>query len=544
MSRKLKHPTLYLSAKDFDTPDFFRVFNTALQLPKRELPKTIIVRDNDFFMGGYTLLFDQTDNPEKLFQLCKKRKWKELMKVTGDYWLICVDLSTKEVFVITDPVSKFSTFFTVSGKHLSLSTSFSEVLAKVSSPKLDLDACFNFVTNTRFLAMDENTPVKQIKTLPPGALLKIAPDFTWTINSLVDLNDFFSASPEPYSNTDKFIEDFLSHLSKYTKERLNVVKKFNLASDISSGFDSSLVSYVLSNIAPGEFTSYCWKSSAIDRRDTNPKIVKRFAKKHGVDLRFFNVDNMYSFSDFDLSWTAKNLYPGNHAAKVAYDYNKTVSQGKVTALFQGHGGDEIYSGPLIERELRFIIQSSYFLLRESLKMGKADKLLFTQRGIRFLFDEKRFINHGYFPPMASVSTSYLYPALFSLFWESNVWPITPFTDPRLVLFARNMPVSKDDPGLSKRRLWRNRKDIFLEEQFIPGWHMHSLFNLFVVEKKNIIIAILEKSVLSRLGYFRGKEIAKDLKAGRKESYLREGINGLLDNFLHLEHFLQKNNISN
>ena len=144
-------------------------------------------------------------------------------------------------------------------------------------------------------------------------------------------------------------------------------------------------------------------------------------------------------------------------------------------------------------------------------MGNTDKLLFTKQGTEFLLDEKRFKDHGYFPPMASTSTSYLYPALFSTYWESNVWPITPFTDPRLVLFSRNMPVSKVNTSSSKRKMWLNRKDIFLDEQFIKGWHMDSLFNNFIVERQKLLIPILENSILTKLGYFRGKKIAKDLK---------------------------------
>lgn len=540
MNRPSKHPALFLDRSDMSAVNFSEVFLKKLRLPEKVLPKSFWVRDDRFFVGGYRLLSEKQDERD-IFAICKQKQWEKLMSLRGDFWLLCVDFETREIYVVADPVSKFSTFFSVVGGRVILSTSFEEVIKNAPTRKLNLGAAMDFITNFRFLAMDENTVVEGVYQLPPGTILKIDKNFSWKMESLIDVGSLFSSTPVKYKSEDELAEDFLGLLEVIVRDRLSQVGGCQVASDISSGFDSSLVCYQLSKLVPRRFKAYCWRAESIDKRDTNPEVVKEFAAKHGFDVEFFDVGEMYSFSEFDVQWTANNLYPGNHAAEVFHKYCLRVSRGHPTVLFQGHGGDEVYGSASLERELRLAIQSAYFLTLKNLKMGGADELLFTPLGRDKFFDEERFVDRGYFPSSVSVSTGYLFPAMFSLYWEADVWPIHPYTDPRLIQLARSIS-PKGELAEIKRRFWKGGKGIFVDKQFGPGGHMGGLFNKFVSRRRDIILPLLENSILSEAGYVRSGQIARDIKNGRGDLYTQDGVSVLLDQLLHLELFLQKNRI--
>ncbi len=529
-----------LCTSDMSAVNFREIFLKRFKLPERILPKSFWVRDDDFFVGGYYLLFEDEKNERDIFAICKQKRWEQLMNLRGDFWLLCCDFNAREIYVITDSASKFSTFFSIFDGKLMLSTSFGEVVENLPVRRLNLGAALDFITNFRFLAMDENTIIENIYQLPPGTCLKIDKTLSWSIKSLVDVDSMFALLPAEYQSQDKLTNDFLETLTICVEDRLRQVSKFRLISDISSGFDSSLVCYCLSKLIPNQFKAYCWKAETIDKRDTNPEVVRQFAEKHKFEVDFFDVSEMYSFSEFDINWTQRNLYPGNHAAEVLHKYCLEISGGRPTALFQGHGGDEVYGSASLEKELRFVIQSAYFLMLKNLKLG-ADELLLTPLAVDKFFTEERFVNRGYFPPSVSVSTGYLFPAMFGLHWEADVWPLHPYTDPRLIRLARSISL-KGGVASIKREFWKQRKDIFVDKQFKSGWHMGGLFSQFVWKRKEIVLSILENSVLSRAGYVRGKEIVKNIKIGKADLYAKDGVAVFLDSLLHLELFIQKNNI--
>lgn len=540
MSKSGKHPTLSLDISDMSAVDFREIFLKRIKLPEKILPKSFWMRDDNFFVGGYYLLFEDEKNERDIFAICKQKRWEKLINLRGDFWLLCADFYMREIYVITDSVSKFSTFFSVSDGKLMLSTSFGEVVENLPVRRLNLGAALDFITNFRFLAMDENTVIENIYQLPPGTYLKIDKTLSWSIKSLVDVDSMFVSPSTKYESPEELANDFLKVLDFSVQDRLKQVSKYQLAGDISSGFDSSLICYCLSKLIPNKFKTYCWKAGAIDKRDTDPEVVRQFAEKHKFEVDFFDVSEMYSFSEFDINWTQSNLYPGNHAAEVLYKYCLEVSGGHPTALFQGHGGDEVYGSASLEMELRFAIQSAYFLMSKNLKLG-ADELLFTPLGRDEFFAEERFVNRGYFPPSVSVSTGYLFPAMFGLYWEADVWPLHPYTDPRLIQLARSIS-SKGNLASIKREFWKQRKDIFVDKQFEPGWHMGGLFSQFVWKRKEVVLSILENSVLSEAGYVKGKEIVKNLKAGKADLYTKDGVAVFFDSLLHLELFIQKNKV--
>jgi len=131
---------------------------------------------------------------------------------------------------------------------------------------------------------------------------------------------------------------------------------------------------------------------------------------------------------------------------------------------------------------------------------------------------------------------------FSLWWETEVWPITPFIDRRLLQFARRIPhQGKKVPD--KRKVWEQRKDIFVSSQFRPkGEGPELLFRRFIVERRDFVISVLKNSLLAEKGWIRNQEIISDFLKGDDKKYLVDVVSSYFHQLVRLEYFLQQNKV--
>lgn len=467
--------------------------------------------------------------------MCQSRNWQSLANLVGDFLIIYCDFSSKELFVLTDQTGKFPCFFSLANNRLVLSTNFAMVQEALSSCSLNINAVFDFIAWS-LLPTDE-TILSEVHQVPPGTLLKINPDFSYSLTSMIDLEKFLAQPYKQYSHIEEFTNDFLTLLKELTTEQLEVLGNLQFAADISSGFDSSLVCYLLKKLAKDLFTCYCGVSRHT-LEDTDPLIVKEFASKHNLVLKFINQDYYYAFStNQDRDWAVK--FPNQAFVGLLYDYHLKIAKDKNQVVFKGEGGDEIYRAYLMEQTALFPAQEEYFQVVRKLKLH-IDQVL-SKKGIEVFLVRERFQKKRVYSTILPTSTIFANSSLSHICWAAGLWFLTPFADPRLTQFARGLP-HKGIKAPTKQEVWMQLKDIFVLSQFRPKGGPEEHGKLLLKKDPDFVIGVLKDSILAQKGWVRAFEIIKDIQEGNIQKYFAGDAMIFLCNVLKLEYFLQHNNV--
>src|SRR3989338_4454094 len=226
-----------------------------LFLPPRTFPSRFEIKTDRFICCGYFISYNTKLTPNQVAQYCQKNNWSYLASLVGDFLIFSFDLKERSINVLTDQFGKFPVFFQKDSRRLVLSTNFKKIKDSINSPLLDYDTTFDFIS--RGALITDKTLISQIKQVPPATLLKINSNFSLELTSLQDLRSFLSIDPPKYKSLSEFSLDFLNMFSKIVSEKLAAIRELSFGSDLSSGFDSSLVSYTLRQSYRKDFHCYC-----------------------------------------------------------------------------------------------------------------------------------------------------------------------------------------------------------------------------------------------------------------------------------------------
>ena len=533
----------FLKLKRKDQLSFENWFDQGLYLPDRKFPPKILVKGESGLCGGYFSVYDQRISPQEVFNACKTRRWSFFDELIGEFFIIFADFDFEEIFVIVDQNGKFPCYFSMIDDQLTLSVDFSLVKDSVKNKSLNLDYAFDFLNSSNFLLQTDETILNEIGQIPTGTILRINHNLEIGLKSFVDIDKFFGNKPPVFKSLGEFSNAFLSKLEEIIREKTTILNKLdlNFTSDLSSGFDSSLISYLLKKTTAKPFSCVSWKSQYIVG-DTDPRIVQEFANKHNLKVDFFNVDDLFPFSSFDLDWVGKNFYPASHATELSFNLCKNLLNNRINVLFQGVGGDEIYASSNLELETRFLPQTIFFKAFVGHLRDNKLELVFTPKGLEYFLNHERFRQKNYFPIIHSPSALYLETQYFSVLWENDVWPISPFIDQRLSQLCRGIP-RRDSKLPTKFGIWKDHDEIFTKSQFRPNSHMSNLFNRCLKERKDVVLTILGNSKLEETGMLYISELRYNFENGNEDMYLADnGVSAIIQNLVHLEYFLQNNNV--
>lgn len=536
------YPLLKLK-KDKGKIAFEKWFYQGLYLPEHKFPPKFLIREQSGFCGGYFIAYDQKISPRQIFDVCKVRKWNFFDELIGDFFIVFADFDTEEIFIIVDQNGKFPCYFTLANKQLIASPDFGLVKDFVKDKSLNLNYAFDFLNSSHFLLQTDETILNEVGQIPTGTILRIDSNLKLDLKSFVDIDKFFKNKPPAFKTLTDFTKAFLAELEAIIRERLAVFNKLglNFSSDLSSGFDSSLISYLLKKTTKKPFSCVTWKSPFIVD-DTDPKIVQEFADKHSLKVNFFNVDNLFPLSKIDLDWVSKNFYPASHATELYLKLCKNLFDKGVNIMFQGVGGDEIYYSANLELETRFLFQTIFFKAFVSHCRDNQMGLIFSSKGLKYFLDHERFRQKNYFPIVHSPSALYGDIQYFSISWRNNIWPVSPFGDQRLSQLCRGIPSKAGKPP-TKFEIWKDHDEIFTKSQFRTNSHMGNLFNRYLKERKEIVLTTLKNSELEKTGLLRISELRRNLEKGKEDLYLADdGVVTIIQNLVHLEYFLQQNKV--
>lgn len=531
MKEKSKdYPLISLSKADF---------KLEINLPKRPFPPTFTRQNKDYYLGGYFTSYNFIITFDEVAKNLLARNWQFFSQIIGDFLLIFCDFKTRQLHVLTDQTGRFPCYFSVEDENLKLSTHFAEVKNGLRSKTLDIETSLDLISGNFVGSVTDRTILAEVKQIPPGCLFSIDGYFKYSITSLVRLPEFFGAKIKEYSSVEKFADDFVLVLEQLIKDRLNRVGNLKIAADLSSGFDCALICFLLKRLLKGNFKAFA-SVSKFALEDTVPRILMEFARKHELNLQSINVDQFYPFSSkFYLDWIANNFYPAVHALELEYVADRAKAKDGYLIGFHGSGGDEIYRSYLLEDSAPFAIQNEYFHTIENIKDYHL-AALFTKKGQELLTDKRRFMKRKFYPLFISPTAVLVETLYFPLYWEAGIWPMGPYVDPRLVQFARGLPKVRARP-LSKLDIWRHRGDIFVKEQFRPKGRP-VLADRYLIEEKSFIIKICKNSLLTEKGIINGSQIVNDIQNNRSIKYQKGGVSWFLQQLLHLEYFIQQNNI--
>lgn len=508
----------------------------GIVVPDFTFPPKIEVHDGDDWCLGYFASFNKSISPKEIISAFQEKNWSFFNSFVGDFILIYYENKTKQMFVLTDMSGKFPFYFSVNDNQFLASSNFTSVYKKISQVSLDLDAVFDFIDWSMYIS--PNTIISEIKQLPPMTLLTVnLATGTYTLTSLINLSSFLTDSFKTYKSVIDFSKDFLSLLSKLTAERIHIIDDLSFASELSSGFDITLVCFLLKKLAKRPFVCY----SAIAKLmqiDTDVNVMMEFAQKHHLSVKTIAQDHIFPFSTKkDLERAVKD--PLNLGGNDVFHFQQELAKDNIKIKFTGDGGDEVYRAHDLDVMGKFPIQEIYFNTVRKLKFG-ADKIL-TRKGIDFLLDRSRFARKKVFPQILSPSLIRFNKLSFAAYWENEIWPMQSFADPRLVQLCRGIPL-EDSKVVEKQDLWRHRTDIFTPSQFIEKGGAELQANLYLDRKKDFIIEVLSKSVLAEKGFVRASEIIDDVAKGKVDKYRVWGAHVFLVSILRLEYFIQQNNV--
>lgn len=515
-------------------------FQKGLILPQRVFPPRFTIQTKDSFCGGYFLCYDRKVDAHKILQECKNRNWQFLANLIGDFFIIYCDFIKRELFLFTGQSSTFPCYFTLTSDKFILSPEFGLVCRKIPKKTLDVGSALDFIYFQLVAQRTPDTFISEIKQLPPGNLLKINKDFSYSIRNLIDFDGFYSPKPQVYESSELFVSDLLSLLSTVINEQLATIQDMSCGAELSSGFDSSIVCYLLKRASKKAFICYSSIASAVEEFDPK-ETIQEFSRKHGLRTIFLDVSDFYPFATrHDILWTKRYFFPADHGQEQVYRTWSKYREDGANLIFTGFGGDELY-GVSAEAEIApFVLQREFFKLVRAFRYG--DRRVLTDRGEGLLLDRERFANKNFY--LSIIPTSSTAPALFyfPMYWRLNCWQITPFIDPRVLRLALNIP-RKDNKLPTRHELFRHRNEIFVPLQFRNKIGGGSYVSQFLEKRRELVISILHTSLLGQSGWVKSEEIIKDLKGDNIRNYIaNSNLLAQLHNLVRLEYFIQQNNV--
>lgn len=505
-------------------------------LPQRNIPPKFEIAENNFYCGGYFMCYDNLFGQTNLIQTVKSKNWSQLLDSTSDFFIFYIDYVNNEVFIITDQFGKFPCFYSKNKYKFFLSNSFGQIKNDCKKVTIDKGSVIDFIAWNQLPTTE--TVLKEVKTLPPAVLLKISSNFELTLTSLMKTETFLNQDYQQYSSIEAFAVDFLSLFKKIIIRSLKAIKsECNLASDISSGFDSTLICYLLKELADRDFEGFSGISNETFA-DTDPFIVKKFAKKHGLKVNFIDENYYYPLATRKDKNLIRN-YPSQSPLGLMNNYHNVVDNAGFQFLFKGEGGDELYRAFLLDDFIPYRYQQAYFQTVRQVKL-KIDKVL-SDKGLSILLDRKRFQKKEIFPTILAYSNLFANQIIARICWPIDLWFFTPYSDLKLINFARGIPRREGKP-FSKQEVWKNHDEIFIPEQFIPKGGPEEKDKLLLKKDASFVLNLLKNSVLAEKKWIKRNEIVDNIRAGNFEEYYQGDALIYLVNLLKLEYFLQENQI--
>lgn len=528
------HPLIWVKKETdlFLWKDFIKKFF----LPRRRYPSYFKIKN----WQGYLASYEKNLTPEKLINACNSLDKNFFSSVEGDFLVVGINEKENQLNIFNSPSGAFPLFFTAFNNEFIASTDIHKVLEFLPVKKIDLEPTLSYIFSDYSSYPYEKTFIEGVYSLPPGCLLRVNNQLAMKIESITNYDNILKENTTPYSDLITFRNAFLSELEEIVKNLSSIIpSSLFLTTDISAGFDSSLINFLLKKQGNLSFKTFFSYSMEDEGKESLP-IVKKFAKKHQLDLETIDQTFFYPFStQEEIEWNKTYFFPGTHALSSEINFNrvkKEIIKSEFITL-TGDGGDELYLSGFLTNDLEKIIEQEIKWVKEAVSFGL--EKIFTPLAIKILLDPKRLsrnkIHFSLFAPTA------LHWPTFAISWQFGEWKISPFCNSSLIKLARKIPKKPDGTRFLKHEIWAGRTDIYLPEQFIflkKPFDKH-IFQMFD-KKRKFLEEILNYSLLAKANLIQKEKILKVFQNNQEKNYFK-GLLPILINILRLEVFFQANN---
>ncbi len=237
-----------------------------------------------------------------------------------------------------------------------------------------------------------NTIFKGIKKLPPG--------HTLTINWLGEIKieqywDISFAHEEKIRKEEVYQEELLSILKASVKRML--ISDVPLGVFLSGGIDSSTVTGLMSELAPGQVKTFSigFEDKSFDESIYARKVAQYFGTSHYEDI--LSLNKMIEIVPAIANILDEPL--GDASIIPTYLLSQFTRQ-HVTVALGGDGGDELFAGyPTYQaHRLAHLYEKIPKVLREGIIEKIVNKLPVSTANISFDFQAKKFISGIHYSP--------------------------------------------------------------------------------------------------------------------------------------------------
>lgn len=507
---------------------------TELVHPYRKIPTMINATEGNRHYIGYLQSYTRVEELQSYqeYFFCNNAGFTLTWE---DYLLIELDRGNKQVRISLDPGGRFPCYFAIENRNLYISTDHEQVRKHLNQVTLNISEAIRLITNSLFIS--DQTLIQEVSMAPPGCIVLISEND----NIQIDTAPFsFKHYPErDFRSEDAFLDELLAEIHQGIKMQLDSFGSKNpmIGSHMSSGLDSTLISYILSQagVLPQSYFIHSELSPESDRLD----VARAFANKHGLDLTPFNCSSYIPFQSADDLLQLKK-YPGNTnpLQGMIRRFNEMIANEDIEVVFTGEGGNEVFRMKQGASTEPYYLHHSFFALVDGLKAGLAP-LFHTKMLMHVLGND--FKQESYYQPHLSASLVRANLAEFKNYWDFDLWPTMPFQSPVVMALLRNATVN-GKPLPKRNELMRNKiGEIYYSEQFeVTSDYAHLIMGMFINQKEKII-KLFENSILADAKIIDIDYINAGLLNGKLvEDIVEAEMIVMLYRILSLEYYLQQN----
>ena len=528
------------------SPDKLSFKQLDQQLKDIVLPAKVFIENDKMVIWGYFSSYNPQISENGLDKEIERYSFERIANSDCEYLLFFWDKQVKKLTVGLDNIMSFSCYFTILDNKIVFSSDFSEIKNIVSHHKpliADLDGLLTYVTNGWHAT--ERTILESVKTIPPGSVVEFVfeSNVSYQIKSLVNIENFLSLRRgDEFKDDKEFAKVLESVLTDAVARRLEKIPKgTHIGCEISSGFDCTLVAYIMAKlIGPENF--YCYSFYFPEGYKTESlAIIRKFADKHSLQLRAIELNPKEGYArDYFKLWKDDDLL--QLSADYFGDYIKLLDRYSPRLLFTGQHGDETYSIKEWILAAKYSRQMNYF---DNVLWMKKDNqaVLYTPKGLDLILNKERFNSRGIYPTFYSdlnIAETALIDQVYRRFGTRQV---SPYLDLQVLLVGLRRGLREKRTWDEKQLYFRYLDHIFIPEMFIPKMGGTEFALDFPRNQKKLISWVMKNSVLAQYGLIDSKKIMQMVANENSPLYKDAFVALAFEYLVRADWYLIKNKIS-
>lgn len=523
-SKKIPFAYLKYSFKNNDTQ--FRGQNHSIEynFPERSTHETVNLKLGSTQIFGYYLglqseAFNFSDVADKFLN----RDWNFISGLSAQYLLFIFDDNNSELTVISDSTGSFPIYWTVVDDVAHFSPNidyFEEVLDEVTINK---HTALKMVCHLD--GFEDETLFSEVAKIPPSCFFTIAK------GEIIGLDSYLKElmytnnkdTVQVFPDFQAFQHAFFSTLEVVISDYLLAINHKKYVSDLSSGFDSSLISYMLNRLNPN--STQCLYVDLPDPFGTQDKnCIHQFVKKHSLTLDTL-IENFEVLEKTAFNVTQYPFSFNDYAMDQRLQYMKSKHAAKVN--FTGHGGDELFGIPPIKE--RFFVKPYTKHAKMIEKTLTTTIELFSQKGIDAVTDSTLYEEAMFYPTILAESSITNIQKRFPSYWKNDICLLAPLTDPRMIAVCQRAPGKKDGTPIFQKEFWATVGPIIHTESHFSKNKKESYgdqLNELLMTHKEQVISHLKSSPLINTNLFKFNAYIDQISQGFKNIQQRSSMTNL------------------